>query len=223
MRKWKAASEANREYNGYFEDNIKAIEKVLPPTAAAKDIYITLGSPWVPADIIDEFIIHLFGDPLKYRVYCSDRDEIMEGYKTIHDEITGTWEIPEKSRYNHSVGVCRTYGTDRLEALYILEKTLNMQTVAVTDEVRCPTNVSGKKRVINKAETVAAIEKQQKLIAAFQKWVWTDRARKERLEAIFENNFSCVRRRIFNGSFLEFPTMSKSINLYPYQTFHKEE
>ena len=190
---------------------------MLPPTVAAKDIYITLGSPWVPADIIDDFIIHLFGDPLKHYCYYGDREEIMEGYKTVHDEITGTWEIPYKSRYNHSVGVSRTYGTEKLEALLILEKTLNMKTVSVTEEVSCPANASGKKRVINKAETVAAIEKQQKLIKAFQKWVWTDDTRKERLEIIFENNFSCVRRRIFDGSFLDFPTMSDSVKLYPYQ------
>ena len=92
-----------------------------------------------------------------------------------------------------------------------------MKTVSVTEEVSCPANASGKKRVINKAETVAAIEKQQKLIKTFQKWIWTDDSRKERLEIIFENNFSCVRRRIFDGSFLDFPTMSDSVKMYPYQ------
>ena len=213
MRKWKSAKEANKEYNGYFSDNIKAIEKVLPPTVATKDIYITLGSPWVPADIIDDFILHLFGDPFKHGWSCYNKDEITESWKTIHDEITGTWEIPCKSRYNHSVGVRKTYGTAKMEALHILEKTLNMKTVAVTDEISCPANNSGKKRVINKAETVAAIEKQQKLIKEFQKWVWEDDARKERLEIIFENNFSCVRRRIFDGSFLDFPGMSPYVQL----------
>lgn len=217
MRKWKSAKEANKEYNGYFSDNIKAIEKVLPPTVATKDIYITLGSPWVPADIIDDFILHLFGDPFKQGWGSYHKDEIIESWKTIHDEITGTWEIPCKSRYDHSVGVRKTYGTDKMEALHILEKTLNMKTVAVTDEISCPANNSGKKRVINKAETVAAIEKQQKLIKEFQKWVWKDDARKERLEIIFENNFSCVRRRIFDGSFLDFPGMSPAVQLYPYQ------
>lgn len=217
MRKWKAAKDADKEYCGYFSDNIKAIEKVLPPKVASKDIYITLGSPWVPADIIDEFIIHLFGEPLGNCRYFDDRDIVMEEYKTIHDEITGTWEIPCKSRYDHSVGVREIYGTDRLEALYILEKTLNMKTVSVTDEISCPASASGKKRVINKSETVTAIEKQQKLIKAFQKWVWTDDTRKERLETIFENKFGCVRRRIFDGSFLDFPTMSQNIKLYPYQ------
>ena len=217
IRKWKAAKEADKEYNGYFAENIKAIEKVIPPTVATNDIYITLGSPWVPADIIDDFILHLFGDPFKHGWSCYNQDVIMESWKTIHDEITGTWEIPCKSRYNHSVSVSNTYGTDKLEALHILEKTLNMQTIAVKDKICCATNASGVKRVINKAETAAAIEKQQKLIKEFQKWVWEDDARKERLERIFENKFSCIRRRIFDGSFLRFPDMSTQINLYPYQ------
>ena len=218
IRKWKAAKEADKEYNGYFAENIKAIEKVIPPTVATNDIYITLGSPWVPADIIDDFILHLFGDPFKHcRYNQAVIDRMMESWKTIHDEITGTWEIPCKSRYNDSVGVRETYGTDNLEALYILEKTLNMQTIVVKDKICCATNASGVKRVINKAETAAAIEKQQKLIKEFQKWVWEDDARKERLERIFENNFSCIRRRIFDGSFLRFPDMSAQINLYPYQ------
>lgn len=219
MRKWNVARKANVEYNGYFADNIRAIEKVLPPTVATKDIYITLGSPWVPADIIDDFMLYLFGDPLRYWQCSNDEQKVWleNSLKTIHDEITGTWEIPDKSRYHHSTAVSKTYGTDRMEALYIIEKTLNMKTVAVTDEISCPKNTSGKKRVINKAETIAAIEKQQKLIKTFQQWVWTDEKRKERLEMIFENNFSCVRRRIFDGSFLRFPKMTSEINLYPYQ------
>lgn len=213
MRKWKAAKDANKEYNGYFADNVKAIEKVLPPTVATKDIYVTLGSPWVPADIIDDFIEHLLGDWRRYW-YSIDNEE---DFNTKHDELTGTWEIPFKSRYNHDVKVTRTYGTDRINALHILERTLNMKSVAVTDEVVCNTNSSGKKRVINQSETILAIEKQNKMIKAFQKWIWDDERRKERLETIFENNFSCVRRRIFDGSFLRFPDMSPAIKLYSYQ------
>lgn len=216
MRKWSEAKEASTKYKGYFDDNVKAIEKVLPPTVASEDIYITLGSPWLPADIIDDFIAYLFGDPMEHCLFYG-RQTIENEFKTIHDEITGTWEIPYKSRYYHSVGVSKTYGTDRIEALYILERTLNMKAVSVFDEVVSPTNPLDRKRVLNESETVAAIEKQKKLIDAFQKWVWTNNFRRERLEIIFENNFSCVRKRNFDGSFLTFPTMSKSVNLYPYQ------
>lgn len=211
MRKWQAAKDANEKYKGYFADNLNAIEAVLPPTVATKDIYVTLGSPWVPTDIIDDFIEHLFK---RKHEYMFNGENI---YAVRHDEITGTWEIPYKTRYGHGVTDTKTYGTDRIEALYILERTLNMKSVAVTDEVQCLTNASGKKRVINKDETVLAIEKQQKMIAEFQKWVWKDQKRKERLEVIFENNFGCVRCRIFNGSFLDFPTMSPDVQLYPYQ------
>ena len=204
MRKWKQAKEANERYHDYFADNLRAIEKVLPKTVATKDIYITLGSPWVPADIIDDFISHI----LKLKKRYSG---------TVHDEVTGTWDISGKNIYRRNVASTSTYGTPRLEALYILERTLNMKSVVVTDEVVCRTNKSGKKRVVNQSETVLAIEKQQKMIADFQKWVWRDSKRKERLEIIFENNFSCVRRRIFDGSFLEFPSLSPQVQLYPYQ------
>lgn len=213
IRKWKAAKEADKEYNRYFAENIKAIEKVIPPTVATNDIYITLGSPWVPADVIDDFIEYLLGDWRRHWYSINDEKD----FHTKHDELTGTWEIPFKSRCNHDVKVTRTYGTDRINALHILERTLNMKSVAVTDEVVCNTNSSGKKRVINQSETILAIEKQNKMIKAFQKWVWEDDARKERLERIFENKFSCIRRRIFDGSFLRFPDMSAQINLYPYQ------
>lgn len=207
MRKWHTAQKANAEYKGYFKDNIRALKKILPDTVAAKDIYITLGSPWVPIDIIDDFITHILN--LKNNSYSG----------TKHDELTGTWKIPQKSdyRYRCSVAATHTYGTSRMPVLYILERTLNMKTVAVTDEVICHTNTSGVKRVINKSETVLALEKQQKMIKAFQRWVWNDDKRKERLEIIFENNFSRVRRRIFDGSFLDFPKMSPSVNLYPHQ------
>ena len=102
----------------------------------------------------------------------------------------------------------------RINALYILERTLNMKSVAVTDEVVCKTNSSGKKRVINRSETILAIEKQNKMIKMFQKWIWEDERRKERLEMIFENNFSCVRKRIFDGSFLRFPEIVPCIKAH---------
>ena len=55
------------------------------------------------------------------------------------------------------------------------------------------------------------------MIKEFREWVWQDKERKRRLETIFEEKYSCVRKRNFDGSFLEFPTMSDKITLYPYQ------
>ncbi len=205
VRKWKSAKEADKKYKGYFTDNVMAIGKVLPPSISTEDIYVTLGSPWVPTDVIDDFIRHILKLPEDCYAWTS------------HDTYTGTWEIANKGFYKDRVAAKSTYGTERLSALHILERTLNMKTLSVTDEVVCNTNKSGKKRVINQTETVAALEKQQKLIKEFQKWVWKDYSRKSRLEIIFENNFSCVRKRHFDGSFLKFPTMNPQVQLYSYQ------
>lgn len=209
MRKWQVVVDANRKYNNYFLDNKKAIEKILPNTVSTKDIYITLGSPWVPTDIIEDFIEFLLGVN-----YCNGR---ILNPCVFHDEITGTWQIANKSIYKSSVAAKSTYGTSKINAIYIIEKTLNMKSVAVMDKVYCPQNKSGEKRVINKSETLLAIEKQNKIIKEFQGWVWRDEKRKERLEIIFENQYSCVRKRNFDGSFLNFPNMSSTVNLYSYQ------
>lgn len=200
IRKLNIAEEANKTHNGQFDENIKAIKRVLPDAVPTKDIYVTLGSPWVPTDIIDDFITYILN--LRGTPYTG----------TLHDEITGTWEIQYKGLFRHRVRAENTYGTPRISALNILEKTLNMKTVSVTDEAISNVNASGKTWVINKPETVLALEKQQKLIKDFQRWVWRDERRKERLEEIFESKYSCVRRRIFEAPSLIFPQCRQKSN-----------
>ena len=205
--KWQAAKDANTKYRGYFAENLRALEAVMPGEVAAKDIYVTLGSPWVPTDVIDDFIKHIYG---------IDHD-IHETFSVRHDLLTGTWEIPSKSSYSLNVSGTFTYGTRRLPAVNIIEKTLNMRPISVNDEVYDPTTKSGVRSVVNKDETLLAIEKQKLLIDEFQRWVWTDKKRADRLREIYARNFTSMRRRVFDGSFLKFPTMNNAVTLYPYQ------
>ncbi|MBQ6162958.1 MAG: DEAD/DEAH box helicase family protein [Clostridia bacterium] len=216
VRKRAAAVEANEKYHGYFDANVKALDRVLPEPVPTGEIYVTLGSPWVPPDVIDGFMEHLFGIPSGWR-WCWNRPDTKEFLSTKFDPLTGSWEIPDKARYSHNVAMTDTYGTPRIEALHILEKTLNLQPIAVTDEQKTNTTKSGVRRVLNQAETALALEKQKKLIAAFRRWVWKDEKRKERLEMIFENRFGCVVRRQYSGAFLTFPTMSPGVTLRDYQ------
>ena len=208
VRKFTDAKRANNKYKGYFNDNVKAIERIIPKSISSEDIFVTLGSPWVPADMIDDFIEHLLG-----RSYCSGKDF----GKVKHDELTGTWEIPHKTRYSSNPRAYSTFGTKKITALYIIEKTLNMQNVAVFKKIPCPTNKSGEKSVIDKSETTMALSKQQEIIKHFRNWIWQDERRKERLIQFFEERYSCYKKRRFDGGFLQFPTMDKSVRLYPYQ------
>ena len=87
----------------------------------------------------------------------------------------------------------------------------------VKDKVSSATSKSGEKWVLNQSETLLASEKQKLMIEKFQKWVWADEKRKERLVEIYENKFACVRTRTYDGSFLTFPNMNSAVELYPYQ------
>ena len=215
MHKYKIAQEANADYEGYFSANIKALESVMEPDLDPKDIYVTLGSPWVPTDIIDDFIIHLLGKepPHVEQYYTAD-------YAVRHDETTGIWEIPNKTRFRtaHWRGmydnVCfKTWGTDRMDMLYLLEHILNMKTITIKDAI----DDDGKIRVINQAETVKVLEKQDQMIREFQSWVWQKPERRKRLQAAYCRKYGNIRKRVFNGEFLLFPDMNKEVELYPYQ------
>ena len=179
MRKLKEAREAGRQHGGRFAGNIRAIEKVLPPAASADDIYITLGSPWVPGRC--DRRLHA---PSVRRSSQALEQQLQ---RTHYGILAGqdTMNSPAHGRSPKNPGTTtawpfagRTYGTEKMEALHILEKTLNMKTVKVTTEIKAEGNSSGKKRVIDKEETAAALEKQRRLIGEFRRWVWADPAGK---------------------------------------------
>lgn len=211
LEKLKTAKEADKKYNGYFRNNVKALKAVIPQKISSDDIYITLGSPWVPTDVIDDFIKHLLGD------FYAFRKEDKDAFKTQYDAENSVWKIPCKTRYKKQVKSSSTYGTDRIEALYIIEKTLNMRPVYVTDEVMSLTSKSGKKRVTNKQETMLATEKQQAIIKEFQNWIWQDEKRKKRLEKIYDDTYASSVIRHYDGSFLSFSGMSEKEKLFDYQ------
>lgn len=225
MHKYATAKEANEKYNGYFSSNVTALEGVLEPDIEAEDIYAALGSPWIPTDVIDEFIVYMaFGDDTdsseakEYYKQCEERD-----FAVRHDEFTGYWEIPEKTRFRKSYfhgkfdePNYRTYGTERMDMLYVLENTLNMKTLSVSDP-KDPGDPECKVRIVNREETVKLLEKQRYMAETFRKWVWEDEGRKSRLRAAYIRRYGSVRRRVFDGSFLEFPGMNGDIRLYDYQ------
>ncbi len=221
MHKYQLAMEANTEYPGCFDDNIKALLEVMNPELTTDEIYITLGSPWVPTDIIDDFIMHLIG----YEKYGGEYPKEVESFITKenavrHDEITGIWEIPNKTRFRKSKEHGKyeeinysTYGTKRMDMLYLLENILNMKTLAIFDT----TDPNSKTRILNQNETVKILEKQDKMVQEFQKWVWEDEERKRRLSGAYHRKYGSIKKRVFDGSFLEFPDMNPEIELRPHQ------
>ena len=221
MHKLAIAQAANNEYPGIFDSNIKALKELAAPELETDEIYVTLGSPWVPTDVIDDFILHLIGLEKVNDEYPTGAEPFLQSqYSVRHDDVTGIWEIPEKTRfrkshehgkyeeYNYSI-----YGTHRMDMLYLLENILNMKTIAIYDTP----DPNSKIRIINQSETVKILEKQEKMIAEFRKWVWEDEKRKARLQGAYCRRYGNIRKRVFDGSFLELPDMNPEIQLRKHQ------
>ena len=210
LRKYKEAKAASLPLrNKRFSVNMEALQALMPKATAQDEIYISLGSPWIPPSVIDDFMEYLFKDT-GYGPYTNSQI-----YHVKHDDYE--WEIPYKGRYNRCAAVTHIYGTKRLNALQILEMTLNMKTAAVYDEVESYTTKSGISRQLNEEETILAVEKQQLMIDMFREWVWTDPERSRRLMDIFETKYGSTRQRHFNGAGLTFPGMSQDVELLDYQ------
>ena len=193
------AERAEKEYPGVFEDNIRVLQETLKrqPGIPASEIFVTLGSPWLPTDVVEDFIKYLL------HVYY---------VKVSHDLHTGTWSV-DATVYNALDSV--TYGTNRMRAKHIIESTLNQSNLNVTDSYY---DINNKvKRVKNEKETLLALEKQKLILEKFHQWIFSNDSRKRRLEYIYNTLYCTNFARIYDGSFLKFPDLSKDVHLFDYQ------
>lgn len=195
--KYNLAVAYNQYYPSLFRQNVQDLSECLPQTVNQNEIYVTLGSPWLPPSIIEDFILSI----LAYHEQVS------------HDELTGSWHLNWRSCYNWVLNN-KTYGTRRINAISIIEKTLNLIPIKVTDNVGTNDNP---KYVTNEKETNLALEKQALIVSRFKDWVWKNPVRAKEVKNIFYHKFGSIKRRNYDGSFLKFPDLNKDISLYPYQ------
>lgn len=193
------AERADRNYPGVFSDNIEILQSTLRrhPGIPASDIFVTLGSPWLPTDVVEDFIKYLLH---AYPVRVS------------HDLNTGSWSV-DATTYNALNTI--TYGTNRMTASHIIESTLNQSNITITDAYYVFGNKV--KRVKNEKETLLVLEKQKKILEKFHQWVFSDDSRRRRLESIYNTLYCTNFARIYDGSFLKFPDLSKDVTLFDYQ------
>ena len=111
----------------------------------------------------------------------------------------------------------RTYGTVRINAVDIIEQTMNMRPIRIYDTHYSPTNRTHKTRTMNRDDTMEASDKQRDILLAFRKWIFQDDERRAQLEKIYSERYACCRPRTFHGGFLTLPGANPNIQLYDYQ------
>ena len=192
----------------YPEDytvNVEALEKVQPKDLSASEIFVQLGSTWVPEEIVQQFMFEFLDTP-RWAYW---------NIKVHYSKFTSEWNVEGKSYDRGNVKANSTYGTPHINAYRIIEETLNLKDVRIYDYVE---DAEGKKKaVLNKKETAIAQAKQELIKQGFQDWVWSDPARREQLCRIYNERFNSIRPREYDGSHIIFSGMNPEIELREHQ------
>ncbi len=193
------------ETDSAFKVNVEALEAVQPKDLTASEITVRLGTTWIPVEYIEQFTFEL----LNPSPYAKAEIDIQ------YSKLTGNWNISGKSSDKGNIKINRTYGTQRANALRIIEDTLNLRDVRIYDYVE---NENGNRvPVLNHKETTIAQQKQEAIKAAFDNWIWKDPDRRNTLVKMYNEKFNNIRTREYDGSHITFSGMNPEIQLRKHQ------
>ena len=197
-------AESLLETHPEFEVNVKALKEVQPKDLTATEIGVKLGATWIPPEDIDQFMYDLL----------NTSDNLRDSIQSRFNKANSQWYIRNK-RYDYSnVKANKTYGTNRLNAYEIIERTLNLKDIKIFDTVK----IDGKEtREFNPKETAIVQAKQEQIKQEFENWIWKEQERRNRLVRIYNDKFNSIRPREYDGSHLNFVGMNPEISLRVHQ------
>ena len=199
------AKKSAEVYPEDYKINVEALEKVQPKDLTASEIFVQLGTTWLPEEIAQQFMYEFLDTPVYARW----------NIKVHYSKLTGEWNVEGKSYDRGNLKAYNTYGTKRVNAYKIIEDTLNMKDVRVFDYIE--DDEGKKKAVLNKKETAIAQSKQELIKQGFQDWVWRDPERREKLVRLYNEKFNSIRPREYDGSHIVFSGINPEITLREHQ------
>ncbi|MGX9394069.1 helicase-related protein (plasmid) [Nitrobacteraceae bacterium UC4446_H13] len=180
-----------------YERNVTALQGVQPADLRPSDITARLGAPWIPAVDIVAFV-----------------KEAMDAEIKIHHMAElASWTVEARQLAWMAAGTSE-WGTDRRHAGELLSDALNSRVPQIFDTIK---DGDSERRVLNVVDTEAAKTKLQKIKDAFQRWIWSDADRTDRLARLYNDRFNNIAPRAFDGSHLKLPGASGAFVLYGHQ------
>lgn len=195
-----AAARAAADADSAYRRNVDALEKVQPADVDPADIFVQLGTPWIPASDYAAFAKETFEGTLSGQ----------------HVAVLGQWVVKITSQnrvLNHD-----RWGTDRMGAEKLMAALMMNKPITVYDA----NSSRDLPPILNKEATAAAQGKAAELALAFGDWIWKDADRRERLARHYNDTFNTNVERGFDGAHMSFPGMARGIlangELRPHQS-----
>lgn len=193
-RKLARAEEAAKTSQAYAR-NVEALRAVQPKDIEAVDINVKPGASWIPADVMASFADHITEKT---------------GSKAFFNPLNANWSFPKLEATSSATA---RFGTSRMSVGQIIEAASAQKAVQVFDEARDGT------RTLNETETQLANDKVKAVKEEWDRWIWSDDARRARLSRFYNDLFNTDVSREYDGSHLTFPGKISDdiIKLRPHQ------
>ena len=193
-----AIAEASASLDARYTRNVAALRGVQPEDLRPSDITARLGAPWIPAADIALFSSEVIGISTTIR----------------HTVEIASWSIDLQPFHGQAASTSE-WGTARRHAGELLDDALNAVIPQIYDHWKDADGTEH--RQLNAEDTEAAKEKLAKVKGAFERWVWSDVDRTERLARIYNDRFNNLVPRTFDGRHLRLPGASSVISLREHQ------
>ena len=188
--KLKAATNAARN-DPALQVNVEALAEVQPKYLHIEDIDFRLGTIWIPPLIIQRW--------LKAFLQC-DAD-------ITYDPLLDMWQVKIDPGSRYAITSCKV---EKWDAIDILEATLNLREVTITETVRENGQV---KVIVNKEATLAAHHVQQEFRNQFYSFVMQDTEASLLMEQVYNDKFnSHIVRQYDLPHFDVYPGASQYVN-----------
>ena len=196
-------AEALAEGDPDYEANVEELRKIIPADIAPEDISVQPGATWIPDSVYGDFAAETLG---------SRNSEWRRNVSVTYNKLLGnfTVQLNEPWLKNRPENTS-TWGTPDRSFLNIFEATLNSKSVTVKRKLEDGSSV------LDKQATAAAQEKQEKIRAEFQRWLWDNDTRKETLARLYNDTFNNYVTPKYDGSNLVVNGSNAEKPLRPHQ------
>lgn len=196
-------AEALAEGDPSYLPNVEELRKIIPADIPAEDISVQPGSTWIPDAVYADFVAETLG---------GRNNEYRKSATVTYNKLLGTYSVTLLDHWlknrpeNNS-----TWGTADRSFVNIFEATLNSKNVTVWRKL------DDGSRYLDKAATAAVQEKQEKIRAEFQRWLWDNEKRKTELARLYNDVFNNTVTPKYDGSNLTVNGSNAEKGMYPHQ------